>query len=470
MEKNSFSLNTTTVTRACGIELWSGKLKLLLGGLSIVILLALAGCGGGGSSPSTGTQANPVPAITSILPTSVIVGGAAFDLTITGTGFVSGSVVQWNGSNKTTSFVSSSQLRATIGSNDISTVGTFSVSVVTPTPGGGNSNAVSFDVQNPTPVVTSITPTSAVAGQLSFSLIVKGLNFISGSAVQWNGASLTTSFNSSTQLTATVPAANLTSAGTAQIRVFNPAPGGGNSNATNLPIVSATPVKILTTVLPASGGDKSYYFILSSSGGAYPNAWSVPSGSMPPSLILDPSSGLISGTVSTSAAGTNFPFTVQVRDSLATAQTATQSLNINVISGLPRNDAPLTCGSGTDVATAISNGRLRASISPFGDVDVYAFHGKAGSTITLQTYADRLDLFNDGVRDSYLDTFLELLDNNCTQLAVDDDIYVGPINTTQDSLIQFTLKYTGTYYIRVRDLRGDGRPDLIYDLSISGAD
>ena len=31
-------------------------------------------------------------------------------------------------------------------------------------------------------------------------------------------------------------------------------------------------------------------------------------------------------------------------------------------------------------------------------------------------------------------------------------------------------KYDGTYYIRVSDLRGDGRPDFIYDLSLSGAD
>ena len=33
-----------------------------------------------------------------------------------------------------------------------------------------------------------------------------------------------------------------------------------------------------------------------------------------------------------------------------------------------------------------------------------------------------------------------------------------------------SLPYTGTYFIRVRDFRGDGRPDLIYELSLSGAD
>ncbi len=70
-------------------------------------------------------------------------------------------------------------------------------------------------------------------------------------------------------------------------------------------------------------------------------------------------------------------------------------------------------------------------------------------------------------RDSFADTVVELLDNSCTQLTYNDDIDPGVI---QDSLIlNFSLPYTGTYYIRVRDFRGDGRPDLIYELRLSGA-
>ena len=70
-------------------------------------------------------------------------------------------------------------------------------------------------------------------------------------------------------------------------------------------------------------------------------------------------------------------------------------------------------------------------------------------------------------------------------LAWDDDIDPGVV---QDSLIRISsdpfpattdsggkraptaLPYTGTYFIRVRDFRGDGRPDFIYDLTLSGAD
>jgi hypothetical protein len=389
---------------------------------------------------------------------------------VTGTSFVSSSVVEWNGGARTTSFVSSTQLSAAITASDIAAVGTYSITVFNPSPGGGTSSAVSFTVGNPVPVLTSISPTSAVAGQVAFSLTVTGTNFVSTSVVQFNGTALSTTFNSSTQLTASVPASDVTSVGTAQVTVFNSTPGGGTSNAISLSIIATSAVKLLTTVLPATGGNKDYYFILAATGGALPYTWSIPTGSLPSGLTLDSTSGLVSGTVASSAAGANFQFTVQLQDSLTTPQTATQVFTIGVLASLPRNDNPLPCGSGSDVATAISNGTLRASISPFGDVDVYSFHGTAGNTVTIETFADRLNLFNDGVTDSYLDSFLELLDSSCTQIAADDDIFVNGVRTTRDSLIQFTLPTPDTYYIRVRDLRGDGRPDLIYELSLSGAD
>jgi hypothetical protein len=89
--------------------------------------------------------------------------------------------------------------------------------------------------------------------------------------------------------------------------------------------------------------------------------------------------------------------------------------------------------------------------------------------VTIEIYAQRLDIYGDGAddRDVYLDSFLELLNSSCNQIAFDDDIDNGVL---QDSLIQdFVLPATGTYYIRVSDLRGDGRPDFIYDLHLSGA-
>jgi hypothetical protein len=134
--------------------------------------------------------------------------------------------------------------------------------------------------------------------------------------------------------------------------------------------------------------------------------------------------------------------------------------------GLGSNDS---CTAGTTGGTtSISNGQIRASISPYGDIDVYSFQGTAGAQVTIEIFAQRLDLDGDSAtRDSYLDSVLELLDSNCSLLSFNDDIDPGVV---QDSLIQnYVLPYSGTYFIRVRDFRGDGRPDLIYELSLSGA-
>lgn len=102
-------------------------------------------------SPGTVTinLPNPVPTLSSLNPASSTVGGSAFTLTVNGTNFVNGSAVQWNGANRTTTFVSSAQLTAAITAADIASAGTASVAVFNPTPGGGTSTALSFTISPP---------------------------------------------------------------------------------------------------------------------------------------------------------------------------------------------------------------------------------------------------------------------------------------------------------------------------------
>jgi hypothetical protein len=89
---------------------------------------------------------NPVPTITSLSPPSATAGGPAFTLTVNGTNFVSGAVVSFGGLAKTTTFVSATQLTASILTSDIATAGTPAVTVQNPAPGGGISNSVTFTV------------------------------------------------------------------------------------------------------------------------------------------------------------------------------------------------------------------------------------------------------------------------------------------------------------------------------------
>jgi hypothetical protein len=206
--------------------------------------------GGGTSNAQTFTINNAVLTTTGLSPTSATAGGAGFTLTVNGTAFVSGSTVNWNGSGRTTTYVSATQLTAAITAADIATPGTASVTVVNPAPGGGTSNAQTFTMNNAVLSTTGLSPTSATAGGAGFTLTVNGTAFASGSTVNWNGSSRATTYVSSTQLTAVITAADIATAGTAQVTVVNPAPGGGTSNAQTFTINN--PVPTTTGLSPAS--------------------------------------------------------------------------------------------------------------------------------------------------------------------------------------------------------------------------
>src|SRR5580693_8297687 len=65
-------------------------------------------------------QNNPVPLINQpLVPASITPGSGGFSLTVNGTGFVSGSIVDWNGSPRVTEVISNSQLKATINAADV---------------------------------------------------------------------------------------------------------------------------------------------------------------------------------------------------------------------------------------------------------------------------------------------------------------------------------------------------------------
>jgi len=124
--------------------------------------------------------ANSVPFINQPLsPDAVVSGGGDFTMRVNGTGFVSGSpgsVVNWNGKALATAFVSASKLTATILAADIASFNTASVTVVTPAPGGGTSNALFFETTRPTSSVALSAPASFNAGSSPFALATGDFN------------------------------------------------------------------------------------------------------------------------------------------------------------------------------------------------------------------------------------------------------------------------------------------------------
>ena len=106
----------------------------------------------------------PLPAITSISPTSKTFGDGNFTLTVNGSGFVSTSMVQFNGGNRTTTYGNSTQLTAIIPASDQLAAGEFDITVFNPPIGGGASNAQIFTVNKATPVITWNNPADIVYG------------------------------------------------------------------------------------------------------------------------------------------------------------------------------------------------------------------------------------------------------------------------------------------------------------------
>ncbi len=134
-----------------------------------------------GTSPQsvslTGTgSANAAPLVNQpLVPASAAPGGSTFTLTVAGTGFLSASVMNWNGSPLATTFVSPSKLQATVPAARIAAAGTASVTVKNPSPGGGISNVVFFQIRTAaspgtltkTDISVGVQPQAVVSGDFN---------------------------------------------------------------------------------------------------------------------------------------------------------------------------------------------------------------------------------------------------------------------------------------------------------------
>jgi len=215
---------------------------------------------------------NPVPAASSLSPASAVAGSGSFTLTVNGSNFVSGSTLNFGGVVEPTAFVSAAQLTAVIPSSAITTVGSVLVSVSSPTPGGGTSNALTFSILLPAPTISSLVPANVVAGSPGFTLAVNGTNFVNGSTVNINGVSRTTAFVSATQITTSILSSDVLNVATINVSVTNPvgvdSSTGGTSTSLPLNVVPANSQPAVGTLSPASttAGNGTFTLTINGSG------------------------------------------------------------------------------------------------------------------------------------------------------------------------------------------------------------
>jgi hypothetical protein len=110
-----------------------------------------------------------------------------------------------------------------------------------------SSGSTEVVVYNPAlPLPLSLAPTGATAGGAGFTLTVNGGNFASTSLVLWNGLVRKTTYVNSTELQATINAADIAKEGTNLVTVANLTPQPGTSSAMPFAVQSSKPVATIT--------------------------------------------------------------------------------------------------------------------------------------------------------------------------------------------------------------------------------
>ena len=210
----------------------------------------------------------------------------------------------------------------------------FSVRVVNPAPGGGISLSALLSVLPPTstPVITSVTPSSAVAGTGNTTIALRGTGFDLTSRVQWNGTNVSTVFSILSggilQLSATIPAADLVAVGTGAVTVntSDATPSLSNTvtfNITNPPPPTITQLSPSAAAInsPATVSIYGTGFITSSTvavnGATVPSTYASPTqitATIPASSLATPGNANVTVTTPAPGGGTTapLPFTVYI--------------------------------------------------------------------------------------------------------------------------------------------------------------
>jgi Tol biopolymer transport system component len=210
----------------------------------------------------------PAPTITSVSPTSIPAGSPQSYLTIKGVNLIQQSQPGYSlspGGSATplaiNQYIGTNELIATLPANLLQNPNTLYINITTPQPGGGT-----FPPQNQAPppgtivtitpiasgvpAITSMNPSTAIAGAAGLLLNLTGHGFVAQSTVFVNNSNRTTTFISSTSLQVDLDSSDLLTPGPVSIRVVNPPPDGGGSTPISLNVVTANPT--VSAVAPTS--------------------------------------------------------------------------------------------------------------------------------------------------------------------------------------------------------------------------
>ncbi len=304
---------------------------------TFLAIVVMAGC-----AVTSEAKRDAAPAAISILPSSATAGTASQVVLVTGTDFATNTVVLVNGSPRATDYLSVNKLTTMLSTADLAHPSVIEISVAAgtttqalrPRAETNGAQGLAFTVEasaSALQILTSSLPAATIQASYSDSMAAQG----GVAPLSWKvtagelppGISLSAS-------------AGTLSGTPAQIGDFSFSVGVSDSSSTPQTAAelltlnvgaSVAPLTVNFSALPGGIALTSYASTASATGGITPYAWSVASGSLPTGLSLNSSTGAVTG--SPTAAGT-FSFTLQVKDSSPTPQTASATTSILVVAPL----------------------------------------------------------------------------------------------------------------------------------------
>lgn len=245
--------------------------------------------------------------------------------------------------------------------------------------------------------IYSISPNMATAGAAPFTLTLSGSGFTAQSSAFWNGSALVTTFVSSNQLTAQVPASDVSASGTYSVTASDGSGGISNGQPFTVAALVAQSLSKISPVQVAAGGSG---FKLTAIGTGFTSAASIAwngtslattylSGTMIQANITAAqiaSTGTVAITVLGGSQGNSGPISLTIVppnvDAVAYQMNSAHTGGITFKNmTLPANSAWSVDVGGNPSYALIVGGQVIVSVSINGGSQLLALNGANGATV-----------------------------------------------------------------------------------------
>jgi hypothetical protein len=273
---------------------------------------------------------------------------------------------------------------------------------------------------------------------ISAGSLPPGLNLSSSGAITGTDSTQTGTFNFTVQVT------------------DSESPAQTKTKGLSISINNSAPLQITTTGLPAGVINTPYSnsAFLSATGGIQPYTWSISSGSLPPNVTLNASTGQISGTPTSTG---TFNFTAKVTDSSSPMETATANLSITVNGTLTITTASVPNGS---VST-----QYNATVSAGGGIQPYSWNITSGSLPPGLNYGNNNNSLSISGQPTTTGSYpftVQVTDNQGDTASQGYTIVIGtqPVGYTISGTVSYSGSKTGWTYLELSSSNCNGCNNL----------